>query len=77
MTENEEYPNAAMLVAFANSPVCKPDAKFEKLENERNEMLSQLRAIQTAAERETKRIEGLEKALEARKRRARKVTDGE
>lgn len=69
MTEEEMYPNAAILRAFANSPVGKPDAKMEKMQEERDALLSQLNAIQTAAERERKRVEALEKAMEARKRK--------
>ncbi len=74
MIENEDelYPNAAILRAFANSPVAKPNATLEKLEEQRNEMLSQLAAISNAAERERKRITAVELAVEARKRRSTK-----
>ena len=66
---DELYPNAAILVAFSNSPLCKPDAASEKAIREREEMVNQLKALQEANERERKRIEALEKAAEARKRR--------
>lgn len=69
LSEDELYPNAAILRAFANSPVANPDAKMKKLQQHRDEVVAQLNAIQTAADRERKRVEALEKAMEARKRK--------
>ena len=60
----ESEPNAALLMAFAGVP--KADDKHERLVKERQETLNAMQAMNSAREREMKRVEGIEKARRKR-----------
>ncbi len=57
-------PNAAILMAFAG--VKKEDDKHDQLVKERQETLDAMKVLNSAREREMKRIEGIEKARRKR-----------
>ncbi len=57
-------PNAALLMAFAG--VKKEDDKHDQLVKERQETLDAMKVLNSAREREMKRIEGIEKARRKR-----------